>query len=503
MEDSYSSFSPELGNLVRRFFDERWIDAPVRPGKRAGAFCAYGSPSVHPYVMLNWTSRRRDVLTLAHELGHGVHAALGGRQGIFHMATPLTLAETASVFGETIVFGRLLERAETPESRLSLLAESIEGSIATVFRQIAMNQFEARIHNERREHGELALDHIGELWAQSQEELLGDAVEVTDNYRSWWSYVHHFVSVPGYVYAYAYGQLLALAVYGRYEEEGEAFVPAYLKLLEAGGSRSPEELGADRRHRPRRPRLLGPRPRARRAPARRRRAGRARRRPAVSTSQLRIEERVRGAAAAREVRRDGISFDSSRCGRERTSRSDRHAFDGPVTAGRIERNAGCAGRRRPPVHPSMRSSEAQHRPRDDPRERGELVDAHALVDRVRELEAARADHHGRDAARAEQPHVGPVGHAGQPRGAALGAHRRRHGAHPGMRRVGLAGGELAAGPLDLDRRRLAVVQHGLEGGAGSPRARRRAGRRGGPRPTTRSGTELDHSPPSMRPTLSG
>jgi oligoendopeptidase F len=243
VEDSYSSFSPKLGNLVRRFFDERWIDAPVRPGKRAGAFCAYGVPSQHPYVMLNWTSRRRDVLTLAHELGHGVHAALGGRQGLFHMATPLTLAETASVFGETIVFGRLLERAETPESRLSLLAESIEGSIATVFRQIAMNQFEARIHNERREHGELALDHIGALWAQSQEELLGDAVEVTDNYRSWWSYVHHFVSVPGYVYAYAYGQLLALAVYGRYEEEGEAFVPAYLQLLEAGGSRSPEELG--------------------------------------------------------------------------------------------------------------------------------------------------------------------------------------------------------------------------------------------------------------------
>ena len=243
VQDSYSNFSPELGDLVHRFLTERWIDAPVRPGKRAGAFCAYTVPSVHPYVMLNWTSRRRDVLTLAHELGHGVHAALGGRQGIYHMATPLTLAETASVFGETIVFGRLLERAETPESRLSLLAESIEGSIATVFRQIAMNQFEDRIHNERREHGELALDHIGELWAQSQEELLGDAVEVTEDYRSWWSYVHHFVSVPGYVYAYAYGQLLALAVYGRYEEEGESFVPAYLELLRAGGSRSPEELG--------------------------------------------------------------------------------------------------------------------------------------------------------------------------------------------------------------------------------------------------------------------
>ena len=243
VQDSYSNFSPVLGDLVHRFLNERWIDAPVRPGKRAGAFCAYTVPSVHPYVMLNWTSRRRDVLTLAHELGHGVHASLGGQQGIYHFATPLTLAETASVFGETIVFGRLLEQAATPESRLSLLAESIEGSIATVFRQIAMNQFEDRIHTERRETGELALDRIGELWAHSQEELLGDAVEVTEGYRTWWSYVHHFVSVPGYVYAYAYGQLLALAVYGRYEEEGESFVPAYIDLLSAGGSKSPEELG--------------------------------------------------------------------------------------------------------------------------------------------------------------------------------------------------------------------------------------------------------------------
>jgi oligoendopeptidase F len=243
VQDSYSSFSPVLGDIVQRFLTDPWIDAPVRPGKRAGAFCAYTVPSVHPYVMLNWTSRRRDVLTLAHELGHGVHAALGGRQGIFHMATPLTLAETASVFGESLVFGRLVDQAETPESRLSLLAESIEGSIATVFRQIAMNQFEDRVHTERREQGELAVARIGELWAQSQEELLGDAVEVTGGYRSWWSYVHHFVSVPGYVYAYAYGQLLALAVYGRYQEEGESFVPRYVDLLSAGGSRSPEQLG--------------------------------------------------------------------------------------------------------------------------------------------------------------------------------------------------------------------------------------------------------------------
>ncbi len=240
---TYGAFSDELGALVQRFFDESWIDAPVRPNKRGGAFCAYTVPSSHPYVLLNYTSTRRDVLTLAHELGHGVHAALGARQGIFHMATPLTMAETASVFGETLVFGRLLDAAETPESRLALLAESIEGSIATVFRQVAMNRFEHLVHTERRERGELAVERIGELWTESQTELLGDAVEVTDNYKSWWSYVPHFIGTPGYVYAYAYGQLLALAVYGRYEEEGDSFVPAYLDLLKAGGSRSPEELG--------------------------------------------------------------------------------------------------------------------------------------------------------------------------------------------------------------------------------------------------------------------
>jgi oligoendopeptidase F len=242
--DAYESFSGDLGSLVQRFFDESWIDGPVRPGKRGGAFCSYGVPSVHPYVLLNYTYLRRDVLTLAHELGHGVHAALGSKQGVFHMATPLTLAETASVFGETLVFGRLLDAAPSAESRLSLLAESIEGSIATVFRQVAMNRFEHLVHTARRDEGELSIDRFGELWTQSQEELLGDAVDVTEGYRSWWSYVPHFIASPGYVYAYAYGQLLALAVYGRYEEEGEGFASSYLELLSAGGSRSPEELGA-------------------------------------------------------------------------------------------------------------------------------------------------------------------------------------------------------------------------------------------------------------------
>jgi oligoendopeptidase F len=242
--DAYESFSDELGGLVRQFFDDRWIDAPVRPGKRGGAFCAYAVPSVHPYVLLNYTSRRRDVLTLAHELGHGVHAALARPRGPFEMSTPLTLAETASVFGETIVFGRLLDQAPSAQSRLALLAESLEGSIATVFRQVAMNRFEDAVHTARREQGELPADQISDLWMTSQQELVGDSIALTDNYRSWWSYIPHFIGTPGYVYAYAYGQLLALSVYARYLEEGESFVPRYLDLLRAGGSRSPEELGA-------------------------------------------------------------------------------------------------------------------------------------------------------------------------------------------------------------------------------------------------------------------
>ncbi len=244
VRDCYDSFSPELGALVGRFYDERWIDAPVRPGKRGGAFCASATPAVHPYVMLNYTSRRRDVLTLAHELGHGVHFALAARQGIFHQGTPLTLAETASVFGETIVFGRLLEEDSSPESRLALLAENLEGAIATVFRQVAMNRFEDLAHTARREQGELSVQRLGELWAESQEEMLGDSVEITEGYRTWWSYIPHFINTPGYVYAYAYGQLLALSVYQRYEQQGADFVPRYLEMLAAGGSRSPEELGA-------------------------------------------------------------------------------------------------------------------------------------------------------------------------------------------------------------------------------------------------------------------
>src|SRR4051794_11960573 len=182
--DAFGSFSGELERVARRFFDERWIDAPVRPGKRGGAFATTAVPSVHPYVMLNFTAKRRDVLTLAHELGHGLHFALAADQGILQQHTPLTVAETASVFAEEIVFGRLLEQAETPESRLGLLAEAVEGAIATVFRQTAMNRFEDAVHTTRRTEGELSVERFGELWAQTQHDLFGDAVEVTEGYRT-------------------------------------------------------------------------------------------------------------------------------------------------------------------------------------------------------------------------------------------------------------------------------------------------------------------------------
>jgi oligoendopeptidase F len=242
--ETYASFADEAGRIARRFFEERWIDAPVRPHKRGGAFCAYTVPGVHPYVMLNFTARRRDVLTLAHELGHGLHAALAQPQGVFQQSTPLTLAETASVFGEALVFGRMLDVAPDDDARLSLLAERIDGAVATVFRQMAMNRFEHLVHTRRREEGELSIERFGESWTESQAELFGDSVQITDGYRSWWSYVPHFINTPGYVYAYAYGQLLALSVYGRYLEEGPSFAPRYLELLAAGGSRGPQELGA-------------------------------------------------------------------------------------------------------------------------------------------------------------------------------------------------------------------------------------------------------------------
>jgi oligoendopeptidase F len=243
VRDAYASFSPELADVVGRFLDEGWIDAPVRPGKRGGAFCAYTVPSHHPYVFLNYTATPGDVMTLAHELGHGIHGYLARPQGIFEQMTPLTLAETASVFGETVTFERLLSMVDDPGERFALLAQNLEGNIATVFRQVSMNRFEDAVHTHRRQRGELSTDDFAEHWARTQGELFGDAMDVTDDYRLWWSYIPHFIGTPGYVYAYAYGQLLALSVYARYVERGDGFVPQYVELLSAGGSRWPEELG--------------------------------------------------------------------------------------------------------------------------------------------------------------------------------------------------------------------------------------------------------------------
>ncbi len=239
---TFESVSPRMSEIAERFMERSWIDVPPRPAKRGGAFSSSTVPSVHPYVLLNWTGRRRDVTTLAHELGHGIHQYLAREQGVFHQNTPLTVAETASVFAEELVLGRLLDQAADARSRLNLLAESMEGQIATVFRQIAMNRFEDRVHNVRRDEGELSVERFGELWAETQTELLGDSVEVTDGYRSWWSSVPHFIGSPGYVYAYAYGQLLALSVYRLYQDRGEELVPSYLEMLASGGSRPPEEL---------------------------------------------------------------------------------------------------------------------------------------------------------------------------------------------------------------------------------------------------------------------
>lgn len=238
---AYADFSAEAGEIVDGFFARRWIDAPIRADKRTGAFCATTVPGVHPYVLLNYTGDRRAVLTLAHELGHGLHGVMAQPLGLFNASTPLTTAETASVFGEALTFKRLLAAEDDPRRKLDLLTGRIEDAIATVFRQIAMNRFEHAVHTERRTEGEISPERFAELWLECQAELFGDSVDTT-GYGSWWSYVNHFAAVPGYVYAYAYGYLFALSIFRAYEREGDALVEPYLQLLRAGGSKSPEEL---------------------------------------------------------------------------------------------------------------------------------------------------------------------------------------------------------------------------------------------------------------------
>ena len=238
---AYADFSDEAGEIVDGFFAKDWIDGPIRDNKRTGAFCATTVPGVHPYVLMNYTGDRRSVLTLAHELGHGLHGVLAQPLGLFNASTPLTTAETASVFGEALTFKRLLAAEDDPRRKLDLLTGRIEDAIATVFRQIAMNRFEHAVHTERRDSGEVSSERFAELWLECQAQLFGDSVDTT-GYANWWSYVNHFAGVPGYVYAYAYGYLFALSIFRAYEREGDALVQPYLELLAAGGSKPPEEL---------------------------------------------------------------------------------------------------------------------------------------------------------------------------------------------------------------------------------------------------------------------
>jgi oligoendopeptidase F len=240
--DTYAAFHPECGAIATRFFAEQWVDAGYRPGKRGGAFSHGVVPSAHPFILVNFTGKLRDVQTLAHELGHGIHQYLSREQGVFHASTPLTTAETASVFGEMLVFRRLMDQETGRASQLSMLMGKIDDTMATVFRQVAMNRFEEAIHTARGEEGELSVERFGEFWIQTQEAMFRGSVRLNPYYSNWWSYIPHFIHTPGYVYAYAFGELLVLSLFELYSRQGSEFVDKYLSLLRAGGSDWPERL---------------------------------------------------------------------------------------------------------------------------------------------------------------------------------------------------------------------------------------------------------------------
>lgn len=240
--EAYGDFHPQMSSIAGEFFEKNWIDAAIKPGKRGGAYSASTVTSVHPYVFMNFDGRLRDVQTLAHELGHGVHQYLSRKQGELQSSTPLTTAETASVFGEMLVFNKLMNRLDDPSEKLALLVSKIDDTIATVFRQISMNRFENKIHTARREQGELSTKQFSEFWIETQKDLYGDSVTLTEEYKIWWCYIPHFLHTPGYVYAYAFGELLVLALYDSYKSSKNGFSDKYLSLLEAGGSDWPHNL---------------------------------------------------------------------------------------------------------------------------------------------------------------------------------------------------------------------------------------------------------------------
>jgi oligoendopeptidase F len=238
---AYRGFSPEMANIAERFFTDRWIDAPVRPGKAPGAFSHPTTPSAHPYVLMNYQGKPRDVMTLAHELGHGVHQVLAAKNGALMAPTPLTLAETASVFGEMLTFKRLLAETRSARQRQALLAGKVEDMINTVVRQIAFYTFERAIHTERR-NGELTAERIGEIWLGVQDESLGPAIDIRPGYENFWMYIPHFIHSPFYVYAYAFGDCLVNSLYAVYENAQAGFADRYLAMLAAGGTKHYSEL---------------------------------------------------------------------------------------------------------------------------------------------------------------------------------------------------------------------------------------------------------------------
>jgi oligoendopeptidase F len=240
--ESYEAFSPRAGAIVREFLEKSWIDAELRPGKRSGAFSSSAVPSVHPYILMNYTDKLRDVMTLAHELGHGLHQYLSRPVGYLQCDTPLTTAEMASVFGEMLTFQRLLEMFPEPRVQLAMLCSKIEDGFATVFRQVVLTRFEQSLHQARRDRGEQTTEQINDLWLAANRPMHGDVVELTDGYAWWWLYISHFIHVPFYCYAYAFGELLVLALVQKYKQEGASFVPKYLELLASGGSDAPHML---------------------------------------------------------------------------------------------------------------------------------------------------------------------------------------------------------------------------------------------------------------------
>ncbi len=238
---AYGAFSPKMAEIATRFFDRRWIDAPVRPGKSPGAFAHPTVPSAHPYVLLNYQGKPRDVMTLAHELGHGVHQVLAAPNGALMAPTPLTLAETASVFGEMLTFQKLLSITTDRKQRQAMLAAKAEDMINTVVRQIAFYSFERKVHIERK-NGELTSDRLGEIWLEVQRESLGPAIELRPGYENFWAYIPHFVHSPFYVYAYAFGDCLVNSLYAVYERAADGFAERYLAMLAAGGTKHYTEL---------------------------------------------------------------------------------------------------------------------------------------------------------------------------------------------------------------------------------------------------------------------